>query len=86
MMSSEGRALAVAAAAAHDINDDLTIIFHFCDTLAEHAAAREIRTAAQRIAWKSMGLLRYSSTRGAKWREGIPMTMEQFIAEVKAGS
>jgi hypothetical protein len=64
----------VAAAAAHDFNDELTIIFSsVCDTLAalpaEHPSRRmllEARSAAQRCAWKASGLLNYGARQGVR--------------------
>ena len=63
------RAAAVAAAAAHDLNNDLTVILSAVSSvLAElpndHPArefALEIRAAAQRCVWKASGLLNFSA-------------------------
>jgi len=68
------RAGAVAAAAAHDWNDELTVILSSVDNLletlgAEHQACRfllEVRAAAQRCAWKSSGLLNFSARGGVR--------------------
>ncbi len=83
MVREAVKARAVGAAAAQDLNNDLTIILS-CITLAMQKADRsdpaypllvETRTAAQRCAWKVAGLLRYSV-------EGIRATaapMEKLI-------
>jgi cytosine/adenosine deaminase-related metal-dependent hydrolase len=63
------RACAVAAAAAHDLNDELTIIFSsVCDSIGilepghpARALLLDARCAAQRCAWKASGLLNYSA-------------------------
>jgi len=68
------RAFAVAAAAAHDLNDELTIIFSsVCDSLSSlepgHPARQlllEARSAAQRCAWKASGLLNFSARAGVQ--------------------
>ncbi len=68
------RACAVAAAAAHDLNDELTIIFSsVCDSLSElgpnHPARillLEARAATQRCAWKASGLLNYAARQGVR--------------------
>jgi len=72
--SRPDRAGAVVAAAAHDLNDELTIIFSSLTTSlaaldAAHPAREfllEARSAAQRCAWKASGLLSYSHRRGAR--------------------
>ncbi|HXS95379.1 MAG TPA: hypothetical protein VN736_12300 [Candidatus Limnocylindrales bacterium] len=72
--SRNDRAGAVAAAAAHDLNDELTIILtSLTDSLAslapDHPARAlliEARGAAQRCAWKASGLLNFSARRGAR--------------------
>ena len=66
------RACAVAAAAAHDLNNELTVILSsICGAIAELEAnhpARpllvEARSSAQRCAWKASGLLNFSARRG----------------------
>jgi hypothetical protein len=63
------RACAVAAAAAHDFNNELTVILSsVADALGavptEHPARElllDIRAAAQRCAWKASGLLNFSA-------------------------
>ena len=66
------QACAVTAAAAHDINNELTVILSgVCGTLAElgpNHPARDLlvqaRAAAQRCAGKASGLLNFSAKRG----------------------
>lgn len=68
------RTCALASAAAHDLNEELTII---CSCLYDSLATLEpghparallddARRAAQRCAWKSYGLLNYAA------RAGVP--------------
>ena len=67
------RVWAVAAAAAHDLNDELTVILSTVTTSIEtlepgHPARPlllDLRCAAQRCAWKASGLLNYSARHGA---------------------
>ncbi len=66
------RACAVAAAAAHDLNDELTVILSSVkssiQTLEEGHPARpfllDLQGAAQRCAWKAAGLLNYGARHG----------------------
>jgi hypothetical protein len=66
------RACAVTAAAAHDLNNELTVILSgVCSTLADlgpnHPSRQlllQARAAAQRCAWKASGLLNFSARRG----------------------
>jgi hypothetical protein len=68
------RAYAVAAAAAHDWNDELTVILSSVDSLLEtvapgddaHHFLMELRGAAQRCAWKASGLLNFTARRGTR--------------------
>ena len=68
-MSKAKRACAVAAAAAHDLNNELTVILNgvtqALDSLGAHHPSRplllEIRAAAQRCVWKASGLLTFSA-------------------------
>lgn len=63
------RACAVAAAAAHDFNNELTVIMSSVTGAlgllpAEHPAHElllEIQAAAQRCVWKASGLLNFST-------------------------
>ena len=75
---------AVAAAAAHDLNDELTVILNSI-TMSIHALeaehpAREhlldLQSAAQRCAWKASGLLNYSARQGVR---PSAISMEQAI-------
>ena len=80
------RACAVAAAAAHDLNDELTIILNGAtlsiDSLeVGHPARpmlRHIQWAAQRCVWKTSGLLNSGNRRGLK---PVPIPMERLILE-----
>lgn len=68
------RAAAIAAAAAHDLNDELTIVLSGLQELMAlvppGAPGRrellEARTAAQRMAWKVAGLLQCAKRLGAR--------------------
>jgi len=68
-MTKAKRACAVAAAAAHDFNNELTVILsgvtEVLDELpADHSSRPlllEIRAAAQRCVWKASGLLTFSA-------------------------
>ena len=81
------RACAVAAAAAHDLNDELTIIFSsVCDSISAlepgHPARElllEARSAVQRCAWKASGLLNYSAHQGVR---PVAMPLEAILAVV----
>ena len=78
------RACAVAAAAAHDLNNELTVILSSVtkslSTLEPGHPARplllELRSAAQRCAWKASGLLNYSARSGAR---PSPAPMESLM-------
>ena len=78
------RACAVAAAAAHDLNNELTVILSSVTTsisvLEPGHPARplllELRSAAQRCAWKASGLLNYGARGGAR---PSPAPMESLI-------
>jgi hypothetical protein len=64
----------VAAAAAHDVNDELTVILcsvsRCLETLGPGHPARDLlheaRCAVQRCAWKTSSLLNYSARHGAR--------------------
>ena len=89
MIGSAERACAVAAAAAHDVNDELTIILNVAsEALASvhssHPACRllfDLQAAAQRCAWKTSGLLDYAARRGAR-PANVPM--ESLVLEFSA--
>jgi len=80
------RACAVAAAAAHDFNDELTIIVnttsHSLETLEPGHPARplllDLERTAQRCVWKASGLLNYGARRGCK---PVNVPMERLILE-----
>jgi hypothetical protein len=73
-LTQADRAYAVAAAAAHDLNDELTVILNSITrtlqtiepTHPSRALLVDLRRAAQRCAWKTSGLLNYSAGRGAR--------------------
>jgi hypothetical protein len=68
------RVWAVAAAAAHDLNDELTVILSSVTSSilaleAGHPARPllfDLQSAAQRCAWKASGLLNYCARHGAQ--------------------
>lgn len=74
------RAHAVAAAAAHDLNNELTVILSSVagslETLEPGHPARslllEARRAVQRSAWKTASLLNYSARHGVA-RPPVPL-------------
>ncbi len=63
------RACAVAAAAAHDFNNELTVIMNSVAGLLDALDARhpsrplllDIQAAAQRCVWKASGLLNFTA-------------------------
>jgi signal transduction histidine kinase len=68
-LSNAKRACAVAAAAAHDFNNELTVILSSAaDALSSldatdpaHRLLLDIQAAAQRCVWKASGLLNFSA-------------------------
>ena len=83
-LAKNDRACAVAAAAAHDLNNELTVIL---SSVAKSISALEpghparpflleLRSAAQRCAWKASGLLNYSARGGAR---PSPAPMESLM-------
>ncbi len=68
------RVWAIAAAAAHDLNDELTVILSSVTSSIEslepgHPARPllfDLQSAAQRCAWKASGLLNYSAMHGVQ--------------------
>ena len=78
------RACAVAAAAAHDLNDELTVILSSIvgslERLEPGHPARtllfEARSAVQRCAWKTSSLLNFSARNGAR---RVPTPMESLL-------
>jgi hypothetical protein len=73
-LTNADRACAVAAAAAHDLNDELTIIVNSAlrsiHSLDPNHPARpylsDLQSAAQRCAWKASGLLTYGIHHGVR--------------------
>jgi hypothetical protein len=67
------RVSAVAAAAAHDLNDELTVILSTANlalrSLPPGHPGRplllELQSAAMRASWKTSGLLEFTARRGA---------------------
>lgn len=78
------RASAVAAAAAHDFNDELTVIINSVSgsisSLEPGHPARplllELQGAAQRCAWKASALLNFGARRGVR---PVPTPLEQLL-------
>lgn len=68
-LTNSDRACAIAAAAAHDLNNELTVILNSVDgalnTVGAENPARalllDLRAATQRCAWKAAGLLSFSA-------------------------
>ena len=82
------RVCAVAAAAAHDLNDELTVILNGAARSMEllepgHPARPyicEIQQAAERSVWKTSGLLHYGARRGLR---PVPVPMERLMLEAE---
>ncbi|HLK68097.1 MAG TPA: hypothetical protein VKU19_31910 [Bryobacteraceae bacterium] len=78
------RVWAVAAAAAHDLNDELTVILSSVTTSistleAGHPARPlllDLRSAAQRCAWMTSGLLNCSVRHGA---QPVAVSLEDLL-------
>ena len=78
------RGCAVAAAAAQDWNDELTVILSSVEDLLAASGPNdpgrvilmELRAAAQRCAWKASGLLNFTARRGVR---PSPASMESLI-------
>lgn len=85
-LTKADRVCAVAAAAAHDLNDELTVILSSVTSSIralepDHPARAmlvELRSAAQRCAWKASGLLNFSARRGAR---PSAATFERLVEE-----
>jgi len=83
------RMCAVAAAAAHDLNEELTVILTSVTatmgSLAPGHPARpllqDLQAAAQRCAWKASGLLNFTARQGAR---PSAATMERLVADETA--
>lgn len=86
-LTQSDRVCAVAAAAAHDLNDELTIILNGASLTIEslepgHPARlliNDIQWAAQRCVWKASGLLNYGTRRGVR---PVPIPMERLMLDV----
>jgi hypothetical protein len=87
-LTNADRACAVAAAAAHDFNDELTIIVNSASQSILHLEpghpARpyiaDIESAVQRCIWKASGLLTYTNRQGMR---PVSASMERVAAEVE---
>jgi hypothetical protein len=87
-LTQADRVCAVASAAAHDLNNELTIILngaaHAIEYLEPGHPARpvlsELEHAAQRCVWKTSGLLNYGARRGIR---PVPVPMERLILEAE---
>ena len=85
-LTQTDRVCAVAAAAAHDLNNELTIIINGAalsiELLEPDHPARpflsDLQGAAQRCVWKASGLLNFGVRRGAR---PVPIPMERLILE-----
>ena len=85
-MTQTDRVSAVAAAAAHDLNDELTIILNgaACSIVLlepDHPARPfldEVRWAAERCVWKTSGLLSFGARRGLR---PVAVPMERLMLE-----
>jgi len=85
-LSRADRICAVAAAAAHDLNDELTVILssviNSLHNLEPGHPARtallDLQSAAQRCAWKSSGLLNFSARKGAR---PSSVTLEELLGD-----
>ena len=85
-LTKADRICAVAAAAAHDLNDELTVILSSVTSsireLEPGHPARDmlldLQGAAQRCAWKASGLLNFSARRGAR---PSAATFERLVEE-----
>ena len=85
-LTNADRACAVAAAAAHDLNNELTVIMNSVSytlpTLEAGHPARalllDLQAAAQRCVWKASALLNYSARRGVRAVNG---PMERLVLE-----
>jgi hypothetical protein len=73
-VTNADRICAVAAAAAHDLNDELTVILSSVAAMRRELEAGdpgreqlvELQAAAQRCAWIASGLLNFSARKGAR--------------------
>lgn len=73
-LSESNRACAVAAAAAHELNNELTVILSSVTSALEliderdeaHLLLVDLRAAAQRCVWKASGLLNFSARHNSR--------------------
>jgi hypothetical protein len=87
-LTQADRICAIASAAAHDMNDELTIILSGVEWSMDylepgHPARpllRDILQAAERCVWKTSGLLNYGFRRGV---HPTPIPMERLILEAE---
>ena len=85
-LSRADRICAVAAAAAHDLNDELTVILSsVINSLRDlepghpaRTALLDLQSAEQRCAWKSSGLLNFSARKGAR---PSAVTLEELLGD-----
>jgi hypothetical protein len=85
-LSRTDRICAVAAAAAHDLNDELTVILTSVNASIgrlppDHPARPlllDLQSAAQRCAWKASGLLNFTARRGVR---PTAATLERLVEE-----
>jgi hypothetical protein len=83
--TQNGRVFAVAVAAAHDLNDELTVIINSLSESMEYLRPGhpawdylgEIQGAAQRCIWKVAGLLNYTALKGTRPHS---IALERLIA------
>jgi hypothetical protein len=87
-LTNADRVCAIAAAAAQDLNDELTILLNGAAGTIEqlepgHPARPllfEMREAVQRCVWKTSGLLNYGARRGVR---PVPIPMERLMLEAE---
>ena len=85
-LTKADRIAAVSAAAAHDLNEELTIVLGCAEQLLSRTPAENpnrgtiliMRAAAQRCAWKAKDLLQFSASKGARPNSA---TFDQLIRE-----
>ena len=85
-LSRADRICAVSAAAAHDLNDELTVIVSAAAVSLQQLPVdhpcrgllRDIREAANRCAWKSTGLLHFAARNGVR---PSAVTLEELLCD-----